>query len=249
MELLEWIKERLLLSMQEWQRLHDRCAIDGGVSANALVDPVSEKLVRLIPEPSAGADHHLIVAAEMAAGIADALYVGRTAMRWVRVELHPQRLHDISSPKDNNPMPTAMELVGQWLRFYGPVPTGFIIDSLGLDKEMLSGVLSDLIETRSIISGILIRRIKENPVCDADNFDTLLRMARRRRKPTMQPREIRELALVPAHFQGLTRTGDSQSALGPKLQPLMCRPLPQPCGSRRFFPRDSTITIPNGWIG
>ncbi len=109
--------------------------------------------------------------------------------------------------------------MAQWLRFYGPVPADFIQKELGLDKETLSMALSDLIETRAIISGILIRGQNEKQVCDADNFDTLRRMTRRRQAPAIEIRDIRELAVALAHFQGLTRPGDSLYALASCLQP------------------------------
>ena len=225
-ELLEWVKERLLLPMADWERLLDRAVTYSGASRKELVGPIRQKLLRLVPGAAADADRHLIVAAETAPGLAAALYADRTDIRWVTLEGDQKRLGDISHVKRGITTPNTAEIVAQWLRFYGPVPADFIQNQLGLDKETVAGVLSDLIETRAIISGVLIRGQKEKRVCDADNFDTLLRMARRRQVPAIEPRDISELALVLAYFQGLIRPADSLSTLASCLQPLMCLPLP-----------------------
>ena len=235
-ELLEWVKERLMLPMEDWEQLLERAAMDSGMSLKELVEPIREKLLRLIPCVSAGADLNLIVAAEMAPEIADALATDRMVLRWVTLEGDPTQIGDISRAHGGTIAPTVTEILAQWLRFYGPVSTDFIQKELGLDKETVSGVLSDLIETRAIISGILIRGQKEELVCDADNFDTLLRMTRRRSATAIEIRDIRGLALALAHLQGLTRPVDSPNSFASCLQPLMCLPLPAALWESEILP-------------
>jgi ATP-dependent Lhr-like helicase len=106
------------------------------------------------------------------------------------------------------------------------VAADFIRTSLGLDEATLSAILSDLLETQTVIAGVLIRGQPAEQVCDADNFDTLLRMARRKQAPAIEPRDIRELALALARFQGLTDPGDAFGDLASCLQPLLCLALP-----------------------
>lgn len=67
---------------------------------------------------------------------------------------------------------------------------------------------------------------RRGAVCDADNFDTLLPMARRRQVPVIAPRDIRKLALALAHYQGVTWPADFRSDLASSLQPLVGLPLP-----------------------
>ncbi len=235
-ELLEWVKERLFLPMTDWERLLQRAVVDSGASLNDLIDPLREKLIKLVPDASTGADRPLIVAAEMAAGIAEAFTPRSTNFRWTTLEGHPKRIGEISRAHDWGTAPTVVEIVAQWLRFYGPVPADFIQKELGLDKKTVSGVLSDLIETRAVIAGNLIRGQDEAQVCDADNFDTLLRMTRRLQAPAIEIRDVRELAVALAHFQGLTRPGDSLNALASCLQSLTCLPLPAALWESEILP-------------
>ena len=243
-ELLEWVKERLMLPMADWEQLLERAAMDSGTSSKELVDPIREKLLRLIPGVSGVA---LIVAAEMAPEIADALTTDKTVLRWVTLDGDPTQIGDISRAHGGTTAQTVTEIMAQWLRFYGPVSADFIQKELSLDKETVSGVLSDLIETRAIISGILIRGLKEERVCDADNFDTLLRMTRRRSAPAIEIRDIRELAMALAHFQGLTRPVDSINSLAACLQPLMCLPLPAALWEAEILPARLTDYNPQ-WL-
>ncbi len=72
--------------------LLEQAAIGSGASPKDLVDPIRERLLKLTPGASTGAGRHLIVAAEMAPGIADALTPGRTDWQWVTLEGHPTQL-------------------------------------------------------------------------------------------------------------------------------------------------------------
>lgn len=225
-ELLEWVKERALIPLADWRSLLERAVSDSNASITELLDPIREKLLHLIPGAAPSADRHLVVAAEMAPMIAEALYAGRTDIRWLSLDGYPRPILEIPHLQTADAAPHATELLAQWLRFYGPVAADFIRTSLGLDEATLSAILSDLLETQTVIAGVLIRGQSAEQVCDADNFDTLLRMARRKRTPAIEPRDIRELALALAHFQGLTHPGDAFGDLESCLHPLLCLALP-----------------------
>ncbi len=221
-EILEWVKERLLIPADEWEQVLRRAASDGAGNRKTLLDPIQKKLVRLIPADRAEATHHLIVALEMAPAIAGRLYAGRIDLRWRSLLDEPVRIDNRNSSVESDATPTAADILSQWLRFYGPVTDVFICRQLAIEPDALSVMLAELIETRAVISGDLVRGERQHHYCDADNFETLLRMARRGRAPAAEPLDISDLALALAQFQGLTRPVDARDGLVTRLQPLLC---------------------------
>lgn len=260
MELLEWIKERLLIPWPEWQLLLDRIGGEGEASAQAMLDTLGGKLVRLIPGSAGDSDGHLIVAAEMKSVIARVLYEGRGDVRWLELAGQAASPHDAKPVDGECALPHATDILGQWLRFYGPVTSDFIVRRLGVDAARLSGLLETLVQDRRLVSGLLIHGQKEVRVCHADNFESLLRLSRRRRTAVIEPREIDELAPLLARFQGLVRIADDPLDLAACLQSLMGVSLPAalweteilPARIKNYDPRQLDHLMqatPMMWIG
>jgi ATP-dependent Lhr-like helicase len=184
----------------------------------------------------------------MAPTIAECLYAGRPNLRWRSLQGEPVRIDNRNVSVDRDTAPTAAEILSQWLRFYGPVTAVFIGRRLNIGHDVLAVMLSDLTETRAVISGDLIRGEKEAQYCDADNFDTLLRMARRRQAPAIEPRDISELPLVLAQFQGVTRPADAGDGLRHACSRFSVCRFRQGCGKRRScLPAWQTTSRPR-WI-
>lgn len=87
-------------------------------------------------------------------------------------------------------------------------------------------MLDDLLETETLITGQLIADDRRKYVCDADNYESLLRISRAAASPDFEPREADELALFLADFQGLTERRPSDEALFQILARLGGLPLP-----------------------
>ncbi len=238
LELLEWVKERLLISETEWEILLTRAVADSGGEKETLTEPIRKKLWHMVVTTQTGDSHSLVVASENAPAIARALYPGRKDIRWVQAkgEKEVSFLPEAPSFGKEDPFPTAMDLLDQWLRFYGPVTVDFIRQTLALDRSILSDLLSDLLETGVIVSGSLVRGSGEERICHLETFETLLRMARSRQMATIPPRPIEDLAPVLARFQGLTGTMDKSQGLADCLQPLLGLSLPAALWETEIFP-------------
>ena len=220
-ELLEWVKERLMIPWPEWQAFLDQMRSQGQTSPKKVVNAIGNKLVRLVPGRGARPDTHLIVATEMVPVLARGLYAGQTDIDWV--DWGGQSINFAQTKPANGapPLPRPTDILGQWLRFYGPVSEAFIANRLMFSPDGLSDLLTALVSEGTLVSGQLIEGQTERQYCDADNYDCLLRMARQRRRAVIETRDIDDLALVLAHFQGVSKSGGQPDALMERLQCLM----------------------------
>jgi ATP-dependent Lhr-like helicase len=96
-------------------------------------------------------------------------------------------------------------LLGEWLRAYGPVRPGDIGRALALDPPRLELALEDLKDSETVIEGALVKGSDSDFVCDAENYETLLRLERAALAPSFEPREVEILPQFLAQVQGLTR--------------------------------------------
>ena len=220
-ELLEWVKERLMIPWPEWQALLDQIRSQGRASPTKMLSTVGNKLVRLIPAPGVRPDAHLIVAAEMAPVLACVLYTGETKIEWLDWAGQSMDFPRTQPARSTSPLPRSIDLLEQWLRFYGPVTDGFITERLALGKDHLADLLAAMVSEGTLICGQLIQGVNARQFCCADNYDHLLRMARQRHRAVIEPRDIDDLAWVLACFQGIAKPDKKSDPLMAYLQCLM----------------------------
>jgi len=203
-DLLDWVKERLCIPLPEWEQLLDAAKRDGAEEA-ALLHGLEKKLTRLQPP---GASAPLVVAVESLSRVQTALTPDT---------LSPLPLGEGPGVRENDDSDTFLT---EWFRFYGPVSVNFITTTLGLSREDLAPVLDDLLDTRVLIQGQLLREGAEDDLCDSENFEILLRMTRAEAAPSFQPRPAEELPLFLAQHQGCCAPGEDADALWERLQQL-----------------------------
>ena len=208
-DLLDWVKERLLIPKIEWEELLAAILRDHALDEAELLKGNSGKLALLTPpggEP-------LIVAVES---------LPRLRTLWgdgLRVASLHGRLAEAMD--DSQPDEEGLtDILAEWLRFYGPVSRSFLAGTLGLPADRLTPLLDDLLDTRQIIDGQLIRDGEADAVCDGDNFEILLRMARAAAIPEVQPQPAEEIPHFLARWQGLTSPGTQIDDLWDRLQQL-----------------------------
>jgi len=117
-------------------------------------------------------------------------------------------------------------ILGEWLQFYGPVTTGFVEKTTGIDAQDLSVILEDLIDSQQIIMGQLVTDDAGNSICDSENFEVLLRLSRASAVPVFEPLSVKQLQLFLAHHHGFTSPGDNIDSLFRSMEQLLCLPLP-----------------------
>ncbi|MBJ6801904.1 DEAD/DEAH box helicase [Geomonas propionica] len=233
-ELIDWVKERLLISLQEWPELLQAVHRDGGPDAEELLPQVAERLVLL---EFTGAEVPLVAALEMIPEIARGLERSREE---ISVTPHvadprlPQLLRESLDQlwrrgQDNGgeeEEPATARVLGRWLAYYGPVELAVLQRTLGLEEALLRDALQSLEESGSVLVDQFSEGCAEPQVCDAVNLEALLRMLRRSRRPTFEALELAQLPLFLAQFQGVAQPGSTAEDLRDRLEQLLGAPLP-----------------------
>jgi ATP-dependent Lhr-like helicase len=218
-ELVEWVKERLAVPWTEWQAMLDAIAADHGVDPRLDFAGSFPKLAVVSPGES---DSCLVVAVED---------VGR-----LRHVLWPNCvtscLGDGALPKSavECPVPigdrgvAAMAMLGQWLQYYGPLNSEQIAQDLGLSRARVAVILEDLLDSGDIIAGALVSGSSETTICDAENFESLLRIERARRRPERAPRPVADLAPFFMRWQSIQQLEEGPGSVVAALERLECFP-------------------------
>jgi ATP-dependent helicase Lhr and Lhr-like helicase len=245
-DLLDWVKERLLIREQEWLQLLKAMERDHGVTGEEMVTPVARKLAMLrLP----GADETVIYAAENVdriyrafsvpsaptvpaqAGATEAQKIGRLGATIPQSQVFSDTDKSVAAGEELLP-----GLLSQWLSFYGPLQRDFIQNVLGIKGALLDRHLGDLEETQAIIVDLLTESTATPEICDRENLETLLRMARKARQPSFRALPIDHLPLFLAAWQGVAAKGDSTDDLQDRLDQLFGFPAPADAWEKHILP-------------
>ncbi len=238
-DLVDWVKERLIIPASEWGALLDAIHNDHQLELDELLSSVDDKLVRVrLPRTS----KLLIVAVETIPRIRtlfddiEAVDVELFNQSTDRLREHPISLDDYSEQTDFRDTQAVTSLLGEWLQFYGPTTAEFIQETLGIESERLQPLLEDLVDSQRIVTGQLVAETIGETICDSDNFEILLRLTRRDAIPTFEPLEFEWLQLFLADFQGLTTLADDVESLFACIEQLACFPAQAGLWESEIFP-------------
>ena len=238
-DLVDWVKERLMIPASEWENLLDAIHDDHQLKPNELLASVDEKLVQVKLSPTS---KPLIVAVETMPRICsifddiEAVDVEPFNQSADRLWEHSILLDDHSEQTDVGDMQALTSLLGEWLQFYGPTTAEFIQETLGIESERLQSSLEDLVESQRIVIGQLVAGSIGDTICDSDNFEILLRLTRRDAIPTFEPLEFEWLQLFLADFQGLSTLADDVDGLFACIEQLACFPAQAGIWESEIFP-------------
>jgi ATP-dependent Lhr-like helicase len=244
-DLLEWTKERLVIPEAEWRELVAAMERDRQNASGEAVAAIREKIVS-IRLPGATADG--VCAVESLARIAGALRVqpaklaprdllsGETAGGGAAASAGRRPRRSSPSPTAQAEESTLPELLSQWLSFYGPLRRASLRELLGLDERRFDEALAGLAESQEVILDLLTEDAREVEVCDRENLEILLRMARRARRPSFRALPIDHLPLFLAAWQGIAAPGDSLDDLQERLDQLFGFPAPAEAWEKHVLP-------------
>lgn len=246
-ELVDWIKERVLLPWPEWEELLAAVRRDSNPEEE---DPVEEfieralkKLVIVKPET---AEFPLIAALERSAHIQE-LYSSETTLEISApgqdIDPPPLKSGSTASQEERDSLFTS--LLGEWLSFYGPHEPKDIGLKLGIPSGNLKLGLEDLRDADTLITGMLVQGSESEMVCDAENFEILLRMSRAAAVPQVKPREVSDLQLFLATIQGLAVPENKEEGVYHTLDQLVGCNLPAELWEGEILPAripDYTLT-------
>lgn len=182
-EVLDWLKDRVILPVAEWRELIAASVRDAGGAAEAEGAAAARLLEALAPKIT-----------EQVFG----------SVRTVTAREIEPRLSKARESGDDEAMG---QLVAQWLRFYGPVDPSLVSLYFGLDTERLEGLLDDLVQEEVVVADRLLAGSEQLLVCDRENLEALLRISRARARPMVEPLAAERLPWFVAARQGLVRRG------------------------------------------
>jgi len=222
-ELLEWTKERVMLPVAEWHGLLQAAKRDHGQNPEALIDPLKDKLVSI--ETGLEENSELIAAREMLPRIMVAFFhdahpapaLRLLSGQWLDLPSENGIEADSQASMASEAMPGT--LISQWLSFYGPRSLPELAAMTGVSATRLAPMIASLADSQAIISGRLLTGGDSDTICDRQNFEILLRLARSEAKPSFTAIEIRFLPLFVARHQGI---GIADSKLSQCLNQLLC---------------------------
>ncbi len=218
-ELLDWIKERIFLSREEFKTVNPY-----ELAGEELPKEVSAKLLWVKPQ---WAKEPLVVAREFAAGL-------RRFYRKVEIELTDWAGIALDfAPSDEI---NISQWFGEWLSFFGPLSKNQIQDRLGLPESLLESYLDELIEAEQVITGHLIEESDEVLICDATNYEFLLRQKRAQATPPFEALPIAHLGLFLAEQQGLLKREEDMDGFLRQMDRLLLYPMTAGLWESEIFP-------------
>jgi len=221
-EVVDWIKERVAIPEPEWTALLKAMQRDHGLGPDEVAESVADRLVKIRPDQAAAP---LVVALESLDRITFGMYgTADIATASMLPDGKPPAIPPAPALEaDRDEVLTT--LLSEWLQFYGPTDVDSIAAALGIDRNDLSLVVDDLVDSQKLIVGQLVDGAPGEQVCDSENFEVLLRVARRAAVPVFEAREARWLPLFLVRHQGVGAPDGDVDALFRCLEHLRCLPL------------------------
>ena len=230
-ELLDWVKDRVVIPLSEWTRLLDRHHGEPELATDDVLTSVAHKLVRLaIPANRAtDASTVVVVALESVPQLVSAWFADRIGVCLHSLDgAHEIDLPEVAALGDGDERPIG--LLAQILQFYTAIQPETLAQQLGLSSRQVATWLDAIEAADAIVRGQLVRESDDQFVCDARNFETLLRITRAEATPSFTAVASNWLAPFLASMQGLGRPvppeTDPADTLAASIEALVCVPLP-----------------------
>ncbi|MEW6087259.1 MAG: DEAD/DEAH box helicase [bacterium] len=204
-DILDWVKERLLIPENEWKDLLSACERDNDLAGKEVMDGLSKKITWVtLPGSKTNFIHAL--------------------------ELKDRITACFEAKKDDTSL---FDFLNQWLMYYGPIKKSEITDILGIADEVL---LEQLEEENLVVMDTISENAPGIEICNSENLEILLRMARKQRQPQFNAMPLEKLPLFLAAFQNIAVHGKSMENLKECLDQLFGYPAPAAGWEEFIFP-------------
>ena len=233
-ELLDWIKERLLVPEPEWKELAFAIRRDLEQDAREWLASQTRKLF-WVSWP--GVRHPLLCALEMLPKVVVAFRLHTDVL----VGSAGERRRKSGNRQAAGPVIPARSRLSQLKRRRSTTSQAFFRSGcpftdlwrkralshlLGITIERVDEAIEPLIETQDLVMDRFGEESSSLEVCDSGNLEILLRMARRYRQPAFEPLPLSQLPLYLAAWQGIILKGESVEDLKERLEQLFGLPAP-----------------------
>jgi ATP-dependent Lhr-like helicase len=226
-ELLDWVKERVIIPEPEWKELAAAIRRDYDADAPEWLRQNGRKLA-WVSWP--GVRYPLLSGLEMLPKVLVAfrLLLDDISLEPVSGEENAETLKrriktflrdkpEAVAPSEEYDLPS---FLSAWLAFYGPVNKESVQNLLGVTTERFDEAIEPLIEAQDLVMDWFGEESTRIEICNSDNLEMLLRMTRRHRQPSFQALPVEQLPLFLASYQGITPRGESMDDLQQRLEQL-----------------------------
>ncbi|MCR9141504.1 MAG: DEAD/DEAH box helicase [bacterium] len=210
-EILEWVKDRVLIPVPEWQALLESIARDLSEEGGAPDSSSDAKETNKSGGDSSGQEHPRNIEALLKI-VREDLIVAVLPGGGIPVVLAAETLGRIADDlaagaEDSESGQGSRGLIAQFLRYYGPVDPTILSLCFGFSLTQRESILKDLADSRAIVCAPLRKENDELCICDAENLESLLRMTRRRARPQIPALPARHLPAFLAEIQKVSPLG------------------------------------------
>ncbi len=245
-DLLAWLVERAVIPVGEWRELLAAIERDHGAEPSSLADALSSKVVAVAW--SEGAPPVAVAAVENLPRILRAL--GRppadVVLSSVRLDgaaaaeaseslerLPVRRDGPVESEEEGDPL---ADLIAEWLRYYGPVEPALMAETMGLAPDTARGAVEALADQQRVVVDELTEGAAGVEVCDGENLEMLLRLARAAARPEFETLPADAVAPFLAAWQGLGGRGAGVADLQAVLERLLGHGAPAGAWEEEILP-------------
>ena len=226
-DLLDWARERLMIPGREWLELLAAMERDHGVDAAEVLAAVDHRVAAWRPQGSEGPT--LVCAVENIPVLAGAFGLAmESGTLWsvAREEEPASEADEALSSKVADRIVEADErsladLLAEWLTFFGPMSRDAISRLLPLSRSDLDGAIEELTDQEAVVADLVTEGSETIQICDRQNLERLLRMARAEARPSLRPQPARLLPLFLAHHQCLATRNSNLEDLKAALENLI----------------------------
>ncbi|MEM7585137.1 MAG: DEAD/DEAH box helicase [Acidobacteriota bacterium] len=234
-DLVDWVRERVLLPWEEWRQLVLAVARDHEAGVAEIRASVAERVAALrLP----GSKRRSVLALDSLPRLLRALELEPADVALSSLSengespfealdaLELERLvgEGVAGRGEAEAEDTAwglrLQIVAEWLCFYGPLAPVHLATTFGFSDQDLRRLLEGLQEAQRVVIDQLIVDAEALEVCDAANLETLLRWLRTSRRPAFEALAAEQLPLFLAAHQGLTERGSSVEDLQERIEKL-----------------------------
>jgi len=204
-DLVDWVRERLILPEDEVRLLH--AAIVRDASGSDGVPPALEGRLCWIR----ARDGWLLAAVEQLPIVnliigAPFDAVAADATRWWDPDAGVAAGNEPSAmPSPDSEPPDAAATLAQWLGFYGPRTLSWLSNALGADSLHVERLLEELVDGGVVITGRFTEATDQIEFCDRENLEHLLALLRRSHRQVVEPVDPALLTGLWARTTGLAR--------------------------------------------
>ena len=199
-DLIDWVRERVWLTAEQWRELQACVQRDAGERARDVIATASVDLVWLLD-----AERRFVTTTDAALAIvalADQQLVLHRVVDGTRVEPRALRRADTR---------TVNELVLEAFAFFGPHTFAALTQWSPFSANALESALVALVATNKVVKGRLVATDTDDTYCTTSGVEALLRMQRAQRRSQIAPLALNHLPEFLARWQGFG--GDVENAL------------------------------------